>query len=112
MEKASGATDIDALIPTCLAVCEARGWSLHWTARGAYLFLEASELIEAWRGKGKTTVAQEAGDVLLVLFSILGAAKVTWSEALAEAIAKMEDLKTRPRYPGEEYSVTALDEKR
>lgn len=97
--------DYEGIIQQALAVCAQRGWSLHWTARGAYLHLESSELIEAWRGKGTSTVAQEAGDVLLVLFSILGAAGVPWSAALACALAKMDDLKTRPRYPGEEYSV-------
>lgn len=101
--EAAGA-DPEGMIPTCLEVCRSRGWSLHWTARGAYLHLEASELIEAWRGKGKSTVAQEAGDVLLVLFSILGASQTPWAAALECARAKMVDLQTRPRYPGEEYS--------
>src|SRR4030066_97822 len=26
-----------------IAMCKARGWSMHWTHRGAYLHLEASE---------------------------------------------------------------------
>lgn len=97
---------MEAVIRDCLSVCAARGWSLHWTARGAYLHLESSELIEAWRGKGESTVAEEAGDVLLVLFSILGAAKVPWADALRCAVAKLDDLRTRPRYAGEEYSAT------
>lgn len=103
-----GAEDeMEGTIRDCLAVCAARGWSLHWTARGAYLHLESSELIEAWRGKGESTVAEEAGDVLLVLFSILGASGVSWVDAVGCARAKIDDLQTRPRYPGEEYSVAA-----
>jgi NTP pyrophosphatase (non-canonical NTP hydrolase) len=98
--------DMQATIRDCLEVCAARGWSLHWTARGAYLHLEASELIEAWRGKGTSTVAEEAGDVLLVLFSILGAAKVPWADAVGCARAKVEELRTKPRYPGEEFTAS------
>lgn len=108
---ATAAPDMEAVIRDCLGVCGARGWSLHWTARGAYLHLEASELIEAWRGKGESTVAEEAGDVLLVLFSILGASGYTWQQALAAALNKIDDLRTRPRYPGEEYSVSLIPER-
>lgn len=39
--------DMDSLAASVLAVCQQRGWSLHWTHRGAYLHLESSELIEA-----------------------------------------------------------------
>jgi hypothetical protein len=101
--------DMQAVIRDCLDVCALRGWSLHWTARGAYLHLESSELIEAWRGKGKSTVAQEAGDVLLVLFSILGASETRWDDALRCATEKIAELRSRPRYPGEEYSDAATD---
>lgn len=104
MESMESMESMEATIAACLAVCRARGWSLHWTARGAYLHLEASELIEAWRGKGTSSVADEAGDLLLVLFSILGAANVPWADALDCARRKIADLQTRPRYPGEEYS--------
>jgi NTP pyrophosphatase (non-canonical NTP hydrolase) len=100
--------DYAGIIRQCIDVCHQRGWSLHWTARGVYLHLEASELIEAWRGKGVSTVAQEAGDVLLVLFSILGTAGVSWDDALQAAIDKMEELKVKPHYPGEEYSADLI----
>ena len=47
-----------------LSICKKRGWSLHWTHRGAYLHLEASELIEAIRGKRGDPIL-EAADVLI-----------------------------------------------
>lgn len=75
-----------------LAMIAARGWSSHWTHRGAYLHLEASELIEAVRGK-RGDVVDEAGDVLLVLLSIVGAAGVSWGDverAAATKLAKLE----------------------
>lgn len=86
-----------------LAMCKQRGWSLHWTARGAYLHLEASELIESLRGKGTSTPTEEAGDVLLVLMSITENAGIPWADVIAACRAKVERFKTRPRYAGEEY---------
>lgn len=85
-----------------LAVCKQRNWSLHWTARGAYLHLEASELIEAIRGK-RGDPTDEAGDVLIVLMSITEHAGIPWGMVEAAARAKVESLKTKPRYAGEEF---------
>jgi hypothetical protein len=34
----------NALPARILTMCKKRGWSLHWTSRGAYLHLEASEV--------------------------------------------------------------------
>lgn len=87
-----------------LALCEARGWDLHWTSRGAYLHLESSELIEAVRGK-RGTVKGEAADVLIVLMSITQHNGVSWDEVLAEAERKLDEVAARPpRYPGEEVA--------
>jgi NTP pyrophosphatase (non-canonical NTP hydrolase) len=64
-----------------LEKCKNKGWGLHWTHRGAYLHLEASELIEAIRGKhGDPT--SEAADVLFVLMSITEANNIPWSDVL------------------------------
>lgn len=94
---------LDGLPARVVAMCKARGWSMHWTHRGAYLHLEASELIEAIRGKHGDP-ADEAGDVLLVLMSITEYAKIPFAEVVARATAKLERLETAPRYKGEEYS--------
>ena len=86
-----------------VAMCKARGWSMHWTHRGAYLHLEASELIEAIRGKHGDP-ADEAGDVLLVLMSITEYAGIPFDAVIAKATAKLTKLETAPHYPGEEYT--------
>lgn len=86
-----------------LAMCQARGWSLHWTHRGAYLHLEASELIEVLRGK-RGDPTSEAADVLLVLMSITQANGIAWGDVLAQCLRTVEKLETKPRYPGEEFT--------
>lgn len=86
-----------------LAMCKARGWSLHWTHRGAYLHLESSELIEALRGK-RGDPTGEAADVLLVLMSITEANGIAWEDVLAQCVRTVAKLETKPRYPGEEFT--------
>lgn len=97
------ATDADSVRLTpgrTVDVCKKRGWSLHWTAGGAYLHLESSELIEALRGKhGDPT--KEAGDVLIVLTSITENAGIQWEDVVQAANEKLTDLETKPRYKGE-----------
>jgi NTP pyrophosphatase (non-canonical NTP hydrolase) len=88
-----------------IAMCKARGWSMHWTHRGAYLHLEASELIEAIRGKHGDPV-EEAGDVLLVLMSITEYAEIPFWKVIDKAIGKLTHLENAPHYPGEEYEAT------
>jgi len=83
---------MQSVLDRVIAACKARGWSLHWTARGAYLHLEASELIEAWRGKGSTVLA-EAADVFIVLSSIVAACGISWDDlmrAVDEKLVKIE----------------------
>lgn len=96
---------VERLPADILALCKLRGWNLHWTHRGAYLHLESSELIEALRGK-RGDPLHEAADVLLVLMSITENAGLLWTEVLKQARATCEELKTRPRYRGEEFSAT------
>lgn len=94
--------DTTALASDVLTVCERRGWSMHWTHRGAYLHLESSELIEAIRGKHGNPLA-EAGDVLLVLMSITQYHGIPWGEVERAARLKCSAMMVRPRYPGEEH---------
>ncbi len=83
------AWDLDILADRAVKLCLARGWKIDWSARGCYLHLEASELIEALRGKGKDAPAVEAGDVLFVLLSIMGAYRVPAADVLAAMERKM-----------------------
>lgn len=98
-----GQQPIEALAGDVLAVCKQRGWSLHWTHRGAYLHLESSELIEAVRGK-RGDVLGEAGDVLLVLMSITENAGISFGQVVEQTRATVDSLKTKPHYAGEEFA--------
>lgn len=84
-----------------LAVCRKRGWTLHWTHRGAYLHLESSELIEAIRGKHGDPL-KEAADVLFVLMSITQSNGIKWESVEETCSQIVDDLSTKPIYPGEE----------
>jgi len=64
------------------------GWSRHWTVGGCYLHLEASEFIEALRGKGDPV--DELGDVLMVLLSVARHYKIDIHEAIKKSEEKME----------------------
>jgi hypothetical protein len=66
-----------------------------------YLHLEASELIEALRGKHGDPKS-EAADVLLVLMSITEANGIAWLDVVAQATATCARLETCDPYPGEE----------
>ena len=96
-----GDKEIDALALRVVEMCKKRGWSMHWTHRGAYLHLEASELIEAIRGKYGDP-CDEAGDVLLVLMSITEYAGIPFSQVLSAAEAKLQWLEVAPQYQNEE----------
>lgn len=93
--------ELNEMAARVVAMCKKRGWSLHWTHRGAYLHLESSELIEAIRGKHGDP-NDEAGDVLLVLMSITEYAGIPFSKVIANAKAKLGYLEEAPPYPGEE----------
>jgi NTP pyrophosphatase (non-canonical NTP hydrolase) len=106
-ESVTPQVDTAALAGDVLLMCRRRGWSLHWTHRGAYLHLESSELIEAIRGKGGDPL-KEAADVLLVLMSITEYHDIPWANVERQAQAKCEEMMTRPRYAGEEHDGRAL----
>lgn len=61
----------------CLALCNRNEWKRSWGEGGCALHLEVSEFIEAIRGKGNSSVVEEAGDVLFVLYSMLAHRKVS-----------------------------------
>jgi len=50
--------------------CKSKNWIKNWSNGGCYLHLEASELIEALRGKGDRNPEEELADVLTALLSM------------------------------------------
>lgn len=99
----TGLATLNNLAADILDMCLQRQWITHWTARGAYLHLEASELIEAIRGKHGDPLS-EAADVLIVLMSITESNGIPFSEVVLKAQQTCAALKSKPRYAGEEYS--------
>lgn len=93
--------NLDDMSGWVVDMCKKRGWSMHWTHRGAYLHLESSELIEAIRGKRGDPI-KEAGDVLLVLMSITEYAGIPFSAVVSAALDKLKWLEEAPPYEGEE----------
>jgi hypothetical protein len=71
--------------------CESRKWNKSWGPGGCYLHLEVSEFIEALRGKGNPV--EEAADVLVAFFALLGAYEITekmLESALKEKLGAIE----------------------
>ena len=61
-------TDMERMAVSFADKAVYRGWSRDWKHVGVYLHLEASEFIEALRGKGGNPV-NEVADVMFVLMS-------------------------------------------
>lgn len=96
---------MDELAKRIITMCKTRGWSLHWTHRGAYLHLESSELIESVRGKGDSSPTAEAGDVLLVLLSIIENEGISFDDVMKALLVKLEWLENTSAYEGEERDI-------
>ena len=60
--------ELEKLADRCIQACNKNDWKRNWSNGGCYLHLEASEFIEALRGKGEPY--SEAADVLFVLFAM------------------------------------------
>jgi phosphoribosyl-ATP pyrophosphohydrolase len=112
-EEADGATTTaqppNALPARVLTMCKKRGWDLSWSSRGVYLLLEASELIEAIRGKHGDPLS-EAADVLLVLMSITENAGIPWCDVLNQTAMTCARLEVCDPYPREERGALAQSE--
>lgn len=76
-----------------LAVCKENGWKRDRQHGGLYLHLEASEFVEALRGKGTSTPEAEAADVLFVLITVCAANGVSLEKALSHLreLCRMKD---------------------
>ncbi len=71
-------------------VCNYRKWKKDWSCGGCYIHLEASEFIEAVRGKGDPV--EELGDVLFTVLAVADYYDVDPTEALNKNIAKHKRL--------------------
>jgi len=70
-------------------VCQSEGWKKDWANGGCYLHLEASELIEALRGKSEDPTT-EGGDVLFTLMALLANYEINIDDCAAALIKKIE----------------------
>lgn len=61
------AKKLDDISKRAKRISDDMGWRRDWLEAGCYLHLEASEYVEALRGKGDSPPASEAADVLFVL---------------------------------------------
>lgn len=73
-------------------VCRVKGWKRNWSNGGCYLHLEVSEFIEALRGKGQDSPAEEAADILFILLSMLRAHDISPAEVLQILDKKCDDM--------------------
>ena len=60
--------ELEKLADRCIQACNKNDWKRNWSNGGCYLHLEASEFIEALRGKGEPY--SEVADVLFVLLAM------------------------------------------
>ena len=69
--KLSLSDELNNIAKDAKDACDIKNWSRTWLHSGCYLHLEVSEFIESLRGKGESTPAEEAADVLFVLLSTM-----------------------------------------
>lgn len=81
---------LEKLSEKTLDLCNKKGWKRDWQA-GVYLHLEASEFIEALRGKHGCPI-EEAGDTLFVLLSICAANGIKIDEVVDRLNRKVDIL--------------------
>lgn len=88
---------LDELVVRIKNICDKRKWDKSALPGGCYIHLEVSEFIEALRGKGKSLPVEEAGDVLVAFFAVLGHYGFSASEVLIELEKTVADLETGRR---------------
>ena len=82
--------DIDEFAKKSLDFCKEMGWTKDWLKGGCYIHLEASEFIEALRGKGDPL--EELGDVLNTVLSVAEYYNLSPSEAILKSKKKMNKI--------------------
>ena len=71
------------------ALCKKEGWDKDWASGGCYLHLEASELIEALRGKSGNPT-EEGGDVIFTLMALLAHYNIDIEDCANTLATKMD----------------------
>ena len=102
-------TLIERLAKKSHDACMAKGWKRDWNSGGCYLHLEASEFIEALRGKGDDPPAVEAADILFVLLSMLEEEGISPTEVLHILDKKCDEIMNRD-FDAERACICSLDE--
>jgi len=71
--------------------CEIMGWEKDWSRGGCYIHLEASEFIEALRGKGDPL--EELGDVLFTILAVADYYNLDLIQALEIGRGKLKHIR-------------------
>ena len=87
--------DLQKMVNRCGSVCKNKGWKKNWIHGGCYLHLEVSEFIESLRGKGTSTPTDEAGDILMALFTTLEYYKIPISDVLESLELTLDHLEAK-----------------
>ena len=71
-------------------ICKAMDWRKDWSRGGCYIHLEASEFIEALRGKGDPV--EELGDLLFTIIAIADYYNIDPLEGILKNLKKQRKL--------------------
>lgn len=80
--------DIERFSDEALKFAKDMGWKKDWIHGGCYIHLEASEFIEALRGKGDPV--EELGDLLFTIFSTCKYYNISIQDAIKTVRKKMD----------------------
>lgn len=82
--------DIEEFSKETFKFTKSMGWKKDWIHGGCYIHLEASEFIEALRGKGDPV--EELGDLLVTIFSTCEHYNISVTEAIESVRVKMNKI--------------------
>lgn len=83
--------NIDEFAKETFEFTKSMGWTKDWIKGGCYIHLEASEFIEALRGKGDPI--DELGDLLITIFSVCENYNIPITDGIKAARNKMAVLR-------------------
>ena len=86
-DKEDGLLDIEEFSKETFKFTKSMGWKKDWIHGGCYIHLEASEFIEALRGKGDPV--EELGDLLITVFSTCEHYNISITDGIKAARNKM-----------------------
>lgn len=82
--------DIEKFSKETFEFTKSMGWTKNWIKGGCYIHLEASEFIEALRGKGDPI--DELGDLLITVFSVCENYDISITDGINAAREKMNKI--------------------